>query len=126
MNEQQIHAIVADTRFRDWQFHVGPMGDGFFLQIRFVAPDAETGALEVQHGRKWYLSRFAIADEIVKTTWLAVMTALEHEAREAFRYQDEAVFGPHTDVGALVELQRTHQPVGRPERTAASTPGGIA
>ena len=106
MSEQEIRETVSAACYRDWQFHVGSMGDGFFLQVRFLADDADTGQPRWQHGRKWYLSRHSVGDEVVKTAWLAVLTALEHEAREAFRYRGETVFNPHTSVDALAELQR--------------------
>lgn len=35
---------------------------------------------------------------------LALLTALEHEARETFKYRDVAVFGPHFNIERLVAL----------------------
>ena len=42
--------------------------------------------------------------EGVQTALLAVLTAVEHEARERFTYKGQAVFGPHFDVEALAQL----------------------
>lgn len=44
--------------------------------------------------------------EFVRTCFLAVLQAVEHETRENFRYRGKAVFGPHIDVDALVEASK--------------------
>ena len=43
--------------------------------------------------------------EIVQTAFKAVLTALEHEARENFTYRGHSIFDPHWDVEKLVELR---------------------
>ena len=122
MTTEQIRRIAAEVRYNDWDFHVGAMGDGSFLQVRFTAPDSVTGQPAVQHGRKWYVSSHAVADEVVKTAWLAVLTAVEHETREAFRYEGQPIFHPHTDVEALAALQRTVEPAARPHPNGKAQP----
>lgn len=61
-------------------------------------------------GRRWSLSIHMTAGEIVQTAFKALLTAIEHEAREQFKYKGVAVLAPHFDVDALVanadELQR--------------------
>jgi len=51
--------------------------------------------------------------EVVQTAFKSVLTAEEHEAREAFRYRNEAIFCPHFDVEALhqiaVEKRTSHR-----------------
>ena len=42
--------------------------------------------------------------EIVSTAFLAVLTALEHEAREQFRYRGRPIYSPHYDVEVLAKL----------------------
>lgn len=56
--------------------------------------------------RKWLLSAHATKSEIVQTAFLAVLTALEHEAREKFMYEGVSVFDGHYDVDALKMLRQ--------------------
>lgn len=94
--------IVREIRFQDWTFRTSPMDDGFCVQVQFTAPDSATGAPQPQRGRKWYVSPHATESEVVLTCLKAVLTALEHEARERFTYRGIAPFGPHVDVRALL------------------------
>lgn len=94
--------VVADVRFRGWAFMVKADGPDHYLQARFVTPDDEVATpRRLHHGRKWRLSPYMTRSEIVQTALAAVLAAVEHEAREDFRYKGEAVFGPHFDVEGL-------------------------
>ena len=96
----QLEALLADVRYGPWLFRAGVMGDGFFLQAaEFVVSDGT-----IQRGRKWYVSRFSTDGEVIQTALKAVLTALEHEARESFTYKGHAIFGPHFSIDALVRL----------------------
>lgn len=75
-----------------------------YLQVQFNAPCAKSGTPGRVHGRKWFLSRHMTESEFVQTAFAAVLAAIEHEAREHFRYYGQAVFGPHFDVNDLVLL----------------------
>lgn len=103
----EINAVVNRIRYKNWGFKVATERNAMFLQVRFLAPDNETGEPELQHGRKWSLSRHMTPSEIVTTALKAVLTAEEHEAREQFKYRDVAIFGPHIDVEALVSQARS-------------------
>jgi hypothetical protein len=97
--------ILFDVRFHDWMFHAGVMGDGYFVQVRFLASDHQTHEPgQRQHGRKWYVSKHATCGEVVQTCLKAVLAAHEHEAREQFTYKGAALFQPHPDVDQLVAL----------------------
>ena len=56
-------------------------------------------------GRKWLLSRHMTDGEVVQTAFLATMTAIEHEARELFKYKGQSIFDPHYDIEKLVKLR---------------------
>jgi len=101
----ELLAICADVRYHNWKFHVGPMGtDGFFIQVKFTAPDNQTHALNQSwSGRKWYVSPHATRSEVVLTCLKAVLTALEHEAREQFTYKGVALFQPHVNIDQLMK-----------------------
>jgi len=96
-----LKQLLAEVSYRDWLFHVEQLGGGFFLQVRFKAPDRPL------HGRKWYVSSFATESEIVQTALLAVLTAEEHEARERFLFCGLAIYGPHLCARDLVEVATT-------------------
>lgn len=99
--------VLAAVRYENWQFEVSDAGEGkgFLVQVLFSASDARTHELrQEQRGRKWYVSRFATESEIVLTCFKAVLTALEHEARETFTYQGRHVLHPHPDVTELLRL----------------------
>lgn len=55
-------------------------------------------------GRKWRLSVHMTDGEVVQTAFMALMTALEHEARERFKFCGATVFQPHFDIWKLVTL----------------------
>lgn len=83
---------VADlVYYNDWSFGVKEDSDGPYLQISFLADG------EVQLCRKWRVYRSMNASEFVRTCWMAVLAAEEHEARESFRYRGVRVMTPHVD-----------------------------
>ncbi len=123
MTKEMMEAILEQVKYKDWTFHVeqkteyidggGYMGqsDGeyrnfFYLQVRFPDADLMTGEIEMQHGRKWILSKYMTKSEIVTTAFKAIMTAEEHEIREKFRYRGRMIFGPHFNVDALHRIAR--------------------
>lgn len=107
----QLRNIVNHIRFNDWDFMVGTMGDGFYVQIQFLARDndaphtpVDPAPMLIQRGRKWYVSKHMTESEVVQTLLKAVLAAVEHEAREQFTYKGKQLFGPHLDVEALMEI----------------------
>lgn len=96
-----LRDILTYIDFGGWLFHADHMDEGFYLQVIFKVAD---GTNTVQKGRKWYVSPYSVKSEVVQTAFKAVLTALEHEARESFLYQGQPIFGPHFDVDALLEL----------------------
>ena len=59
--------------------------------------DNDTGEHSPWRGRAWPVDLYASNGEVVQTAFLAVMTCLEHEARELFTFQGERVMNPHRD-----------------------------
>lgn len=104
MTSDEIRDVLAHIRFGDWTFAIGDDAGRPFLQLGFVAPDADTGIPTPWKSRKWFLSEHMTVSEIVGTAFKAVMTAVEHEAREAFKFHGRAVYGPHIDVWALYSV----------------------
>lgn len=115
-HRENVEAVVARVGFRGWKFLVGNLGDGFYIQPQFFAPDTDTAILATQTGRKWYVSPHATEEEVVKTCWLAAEIACRHEAMEGFKLDGVSIFHPHTSTDALVEMQRTEPLVHRPDK----------
>lgn len=106
-DRQWLQAILDDCDFGDWSFTVGGDPDHFlYLQVGFDAECARAGIDTFCKGRKWLISPHMTKSEIVQTAFKACLTAMEHEAREDFRYRGEPVFAPHFDVERLVELSK--------------------
>jgi hypothetical protein len=105
MNAVEMLAILDDVRFYDYQFKVVEKDDlPSFLQATYVEPDIVTGKSEVQYTRKWQLSPHMTKSEFVQTVFKCCITSMEHRTREHFRYKGAAIFGPHFDIDALLEL----------------------
>lgn len=100
MNAQEIRQILDTIEFPGYRFHVGGQ-DRHYIQADFEQPCSITGRAEVQLTRKWYVSRSACKNEVVQTALKCVLTSVEHEAREHFKYRGRAIYGPHYDVDAL-------------------------
>lgn len=115
MNLIELQHTLNEITFRDWTFRSGTLGGGYYIQAEFNTKCTRTGMPILTRGRKWYISHYAITDEIVKTVWLAIEVALRHEAMEDFTYKLMPVFHPHTDIEALVEVQNTTHRVRRAE-----------
>jgi hypothetical protein len=104
LTHDDIRRVLDDIRFNDWVFDLRIESGRPYLRVRFAGPCNTTGTIQEWEGRKWFLSAEASRTEIVQTAFKAVITALEHEARETFRYKGAAIFGPHFDCDLLVEL----------------------
>lgn len=110
MREQKMPMVrfrdlLERIRYKDWRFQVRAKNGVLFLQLRWESVCCVTGERSWQTSRKWMLSHHMTDSEVVQTALLAVLTAEEHEAREQFRYDGAAVFGPHYDVRALAKVE---------------------
>ena len=108
MNRSDAEAILSAVHFPGFTFRVVGQFDGAiptYLQASFMAPCNDAGGEPVQQRtRKWLLSKYMTRSELVRTAFKCVLTAIEHEARERFRYRGVAIFGPHHDVDVLVRM----------------------
>lgn len=112
MSLRQMRTVISLINFGDWRFVIeSKRGGERFLVVEFNEPCIVTSTPTLQRSRKWRLSKHMTRSELVQTAFKAVLTAIEHEAREQFAYRGRAIFGPHFDVDALCEL--------------ASVPGGL-
>lgn len=103
VTKEEVLGIIGRTSYLDWEFHLGDMGDGFYVQVQFDAPDSETGKVERQHCRKWYISKWMTETEVVDTLYKAVEAAVIHEMKENFQFKGRMIHNPHTSVAARYE-----------------------
>lgn len=104
---EDIREILGRIEIGEWWIHLSESGSRPWLQIRFQAPDLVTREIEEQHGRKWMLSPHMTKSEVVNTAFKAYLAAVEHEAREAFRYDGACIYGPHFDVDKMAHFVRS-------------------
>lgn len=97
--------ILDAVRFPGYQFDLVHLGSHYALQIICDGTCNITGADLSWRSRKWLLSQHMTDGEVVQTAFKAVMTTMEHEARENFKYKGHAVFDPHYDIDKLVALR---------------------
>ncbi len=104
--------VLVHVNVGEYELHLRQdPGEGrFFLQIQFEAldNDSDSGKLERQFCRKWYLSPHMTKSELVRTAYKAYMAAVEHEACEKFKYHGESIYNPHVDVDALLSVSKLH------------------
>jgi hypothetical protein len=98
---KEVEQIVNNISYKNWKLRVLEKGDGFLLQVLFVAKDIKTGLDQEQRCRKWYISSHCCNSEIVRTAFKAIEAAELHELHENFQYKGRRVFDPHIDVDHL-------------------------
>lgn len=98
--------LLRRCSFPNFGYELTLEGEHVFLRVIGAGTCNVTGALLTWRGRKWRLSGFMTDGEVVQTAFLATMTAIEHEARERFRFDGVSVFDPHYDIHKLVELRQ--------------------
>lgn len=104
MSINTMTLVLASVEFPGTKFIIKNGPDEPYLQLRMEGRCNVTGSPLEWTSRKWKLSEFMTKSELVQTAFLAVMTAIEHETREQFRYKGRAIFGPHFNVERLVTL----------------------
>jgi hypothetical protein len=109
LSHDDLLAILERLRFPGYKFKLGNfidrmVGVVYFLQAEFHSPCADTGNLTLMETRQWFISQNMTESEVVQTAFKCVLTAIEHEAREQFKYEGQAIFGPHFNVNDLVAL----------------------
>lgn len=103
----RVKEIIDRIRYKDWEFLVMEKGDGFLIQATFMGIDVETGKVELQKCRKWYVSPHSCDSEIVRSVFLAVRQAEEHELCENFIYKGQQVYNPHLDMDMMADFIAT-------------------
>lgn len=99
--------LLNEITYPGLDFELSTEG-GTLCQVRVKCLDGvctQTGKAWAWNGRWWRLSPHMTDSEIVATCFKAVLTALEHEAREAFKFQGQSVYDAHLSVHQLAKLR---------------------
>ena len=106
--KSDFNEVLKDVTFNDWEIKAFSSPNSFrfcYLQVSFKGPNNFGGIYDEWRGRKWWLSKHMTRSEIVQTALMAILAAVEHEARESFLYLGESIFDPHYDVDKLWALR---------------------
>lgn len=97
MTPDTILKLLNQIKYKDWNFRLLDKGDGFLLQVEFMAPDSTRATVKpvLQRGRKWYVSQHSCVGEIVRTAYKAIEAAELHEIQENFKFMGKRIFDPH-------------------------------
>lgn len=110
MNDELIKRCqlwLKDISFENYTFKIKEGHGGVFLTGHYMERDVVTGEVSEQITRKWPISPYVTKSEFVQTVFKCCMTSAEHRVREAFRYKNMLIFGPHFDVDDLHTLCRS-------------------
>jgi hypothetical protein len=99
----RVRQVVAGVKFPGYTFTVEPLADHVYVQVSYDEPDVMSGVVEEQRGRKWLLPAGQTVGQIVQTCFKAILTSLEHRAREHFLYRGKPVLQPHMDLEKVWE-----------------------
>jgi hypothetical protein len=103
----RVAALAEDCNYNstsDYGLEVGIADGRVFIQVLCERPDTYTGEYGTGRGGRRFLDPAQTDSSIVRSIFAAFIAYNEHETREAFTYQNARIFGPHIDVGALVEI----------------------
>ena len=92
-----VRRLLDRVHYKGWAFHLQTVGNRVFFYVAFTALDTRTGEPSVQVGREWLLPEDPSAEDVIRTVFLAIKTAEEHEMRELFLFDGKALFDPHSD-----------------------------
>lgn len=107
---EYVKCLDAETRVKTGWCH-GVMGNGFYIQHQQLLYDCENlhRPPTWQKGRKFYCSSHMTKSELVQTMLMAILAFEEHEAREAFYFKGQRIFGPHINIDALGEASNDRE-----------------
>lgn len=99
----RVRAALHRVEYPGYHFTAHERSGMVYVKAQFMAPCAKTGDDVRQTTRRWLIRPDATEMEIVQTLFKLVLTSVEHEARENFKWRGRAVLGPHMDLDQLWE-----------------------
>lgn len=118
----ELCRLVDQIEYPGFRYGITLSNDVMYLQITCDDVCNVTGERMTWKSGKWLLSEHMLDSEVVQKCLKATLTAIEHEAREKFKYRGRAIFDPHYDVDKLWELRGESDSVVRRDAPAAKSP----
>ncbi len=104
--EDFLH-ILERIKYPGFTFKLEQRSGEIFLSVVCVdGTNNVTGDPEAWSGRKWLLQRHMTNSEVIQTVFKAILTALEHEARELFTYRGVSVLDGHMDLEQIANMKK--------------------
>ena len=101
-----VKALLSRITYPGLTFDVLERTGEFYLRVQCLDGTCNvTGDPCSWNGRKWLLEKSMTDGEVVQTAFKAVITALEHEAREQFKFLGESIFDGHYDIYKLTAFR---------------------
>lgn len=97
----RLRGIIEAVIYPGYEVCLGVISDEFFIQVEYKEPDVLSGIEEQQQGRKWVFEAGQTAGQVIQTIFKALLTSLEHRAREHFLYNGKAVLQPHMNINEV-------------------------
>lgn len=74
------------------------------FRIEYDEPDVDTGKMERQLARWWYVDEQFTEESLIKSAWAALTMSDEHRRREAFIFEGQRIFSPHNPLSKLEKI----------------------
>lgn len=101
----RVRKLLLKTTYKpNTGWTVQSKGSCVFLQHRQKVACVNSGEIEYQKGRKFYISPHMTDQEIFRTMYLAIKLFEEHEINENFKVDGERFLNPHPE-GARAEVE---------------------
>jgi hypothetical protein len=98
--------LLGDVSYPGLDFEVASQDASVSVRVKNLdGVCTQTGKRMPWNGRWWRLSTHMTDSEIIATLFKAVITALEHEARESFTFKKVPVYDAHLSVHQLAQLR---------------------
>jgi hypothetical protein len=104
MTLKYIQSILSNIKYKNWDIVAEARLDCFVIQVQFQGINVDTGKMELQKCRKWFISQHACLNEVVTTAHKAVEAAEKHEMNENFKYYGYAIFNPHLHPDLIADM----------------------
>lgn len=105
---REVGRIVESIDFPGYTFLLGTKQNFnpeiVTVRVSYDEKDVMSGVKETQFGRRWIIEPEATDMAIIQTCFKALLTSLEHRAREHFTYQGKAILQPHFDLEKLLAI----------------------
>lgn len=98
----RLREVLKRLKFPGYVFNASRTMDTVTVFVTYIEPDVFTGVDEKQQGRSWVIEYDWNDVQIIQTCLKAVLTSLEHRAREHFTYDGHAILNPHYTLEQLV------------------------